>query len=112
MEDAARARSFFGDVFGTDPYRKEWSRQRKQVLKQYKMQERSMRKGWHREDQHLEREFAKMERRHGANFAARQRKELQRERNKALENMKYEKSDAIRGISRNIRDYRDTSLSA
>lgn len=118
MRRAAEGSSVVGNILGSSPYMKEWTRQKREILEQYEKRERSMRKQWFAEDQDINRGLDKVrgryERRMGAEkgqkyygqYEREQQRKIQRERDRALKDMEQEKNEAIRNIQKNIKQWR------
>lgn len=117
MRRAAQGQSVVGNVLGSSPYMKEWGRQKRQILEDYKLKERSLRKQWRREDEDIWRSLGKMqgkyERKMGpekgqiyyGKYEREQQRKLQWERDRALQDMEREKNEAIRNIQKNIKSF-------
>lgn len=118
MQEAARGQSVIGNLFGSSPYMQEFGRQRKEIIKQHQKQEKALRKQWRREDQHIQRSFDKEKARYARNMnekdAARfyakweadHRREIQRKRDRVLEDMEREKHEHVRSIGPKIREFK------
>ncbi len=118
MRRAAQGQSVVGNVLGSSPYMKEWSRQKREILEQYEKKERSMRKGWRQEDIDINRDLEKVagryERRMGEEKGKKysdehvrdKQREIQRQRDRALQDMEQEKNEAIRNIQKNIKEWK------
>src|SRR3989338_6770743 len=112
MQQAARGQSVVGNVLGGSPYMREWRKQNQEIGKQHREQEKSLRKQWRLQDKRMEHELGKAERKYGEDFANRKRKEIQRERDRALEDMeKREKKQNKKPhiVARTIKHYRSPS---
>ena len=115
----AQSGSIVGSILGSNPRSREWNSQKREILEQFEKRERSMRKQWRREDEDTNRELEKVqgryERRMGAEKGAKyygeyerdERRRIQREREQALEDLKFEKLDSIRNIQKNIKDWKE-----
>lgn len=118
LRRAAGGQSVVGNVLGTSSYMKEWNRQKREILDQYEIKERSLRKEWAREDQTINREFSKDKARYDRKmnpdkaarfYAAHKRDEqrsIQRDRDRTLLEMEQEKNEAIRNIQKNIKQWK------
>ncbi len=118
LQRIAQSNSILGNLTGSSAYSREWSRQRKEVVKETKKQERSMRKQWVKEDRqvdrYLEKTKARYERRMKPDKAEfffgkherDERRRIQRERERALAEQEREKNEKIRAIARGIKEWK------
>lgn len=120
MQKIARGQSVLGNLVGSSPYMEEWRRQNKENYKNYVLQEKSMRKKWAREDLEIARYQGKkrdeFNRRYAKNpkdaerfflsWKMEQDRKLQRERDNELRDMKEEKNQEQRNISKNIKQWK------
>jgi hypothetical protein len=118
MRRAAQGQSVVGNVLGSSPYMKEWSRQKRHVLEDYEKRERSLRKQWRHEDEDISRSLGKMqgkyERKMGpekgqkyyGEYEREQQRKIQRERDRVLQELEREKNEDIRNIQKNIKQWK------
>lgn len=119
MRRAAQGQSVVGNVLGSSPYMREWSKQKRQLLEQYDNKERSLRKQWRREDEDIARSLGKAQGRYerkmgpekGAKYYGKyeqdERRQIQKERDRELLEMELEKKEAIRNIQKNIKQWKE-----
>lgn len=118
MQEAARGQSVVGNVFGSSPYMREWRSMHKEVIEQHKKQEKALRKQWRREDEHIQRSFDKEKARYARNMSEKDaarfyakwetdhRREIQRKRDRVLEDMERKKHEQTRNIGPRIREFK------
>jgi len=119
MQSIARGQSIIGNVAGSSPYMQQWRRENKSLHEEYVKQEKNMRKQWERADIETNRSLQKEKERYFrkykdpkdaerfyAKYETNARRDIQRDRKKETDSMRWEKVDRQRDISKNIKQWR------
>ncbi len=119
MQKIARGQSVLGNIVGSSPYMEEWRRENKSLYEDYEKRNRSMHKRWKFEDIEINRNFEKERARYYRRYKdpkeaekwymqyeTKKRREIQRDRDNEMRDMKEEKSQQQRDIAKNIKQWK------